>query len=57
MDNRATGIGCTGHFGDPGPQHPRRPELGDGQELIICCGDTEADLLQRFRNGQARPLQ
>ncbi|SLD04968.1 Uncharacterised protein [Mycobacteroides abscessus subsp. massiliense] len=24
VDNRATGIGCTGHFGDPGPQHPRR---------------------------------
>ena len=46
-DGRAA-VRLTEDLGDPRPQPTQRPDLGDGQELVVVGGQPEADLRSAF---------
>ena len=48
-----TGVRLAHHFGHPGPQLARGAQLRDRHELVVIGGETEADLPQRIRYGDA----
>ena len=49
VDGGRSGVGGTDDLGDPGPELPCGTQFGDRHELVVVCGEAEADLLQRVR--------
>ena len=45
-------VGLADHLGHPGPQPAQHAEFGDRHELVVVCGQPEADLPQRVRHAE-----
>ena len=52
MHPGGTGVGLADHLGHPGPKPAHRADFGDGHELVVVCGQPEADLPQRIRHAE-----
>lgn len=51
---RAAGLRRAARVGDPGPEQPGGPELGDGQEPVLGGGVAEVELREGLFGGQSR---